>query len=168
MLVGATRRDLSVELFGLTLPSPLFMAPVGRGRAVRPGRPRRPGHGPGGGPRPGVPMVASTLTVDPMEEVAAEFGDALGFFQLYTPTDRELAESLVRHAAAAGFKGIVVTLDTWITGWRPRDLATSNFPQLHAGALPGELPDRPGLPWPARGPRAGPGRGDPEMGRAIR
>ena len=29
MLVGATRRDLSVELFGLTLPSPLFMAPVG-------------------------------------------------------------------------------------------------------------------------------------------
>src|ERR1700722_4495375 len=29
MFVGATKRDLSVELFGLTLPSPLFMAPVG-------------------------------------------------------------------------------------------------------------------------------------------
>ena len=23
-----------------------------------------------------------------------------------------------------------MTLDTWVTGWRPRDLATSNFPQL--------------------------------------
>src|SRR5580700_2829794 len=29
MFAGATRRDLSVELFGLTLPSPVFMAPIG-------------------------------------------------------------------------------------------------------------------------------------------
>ena len=28
MLVGASERDLSVELFGLRLPSPLFMAPA--------------------------------------------------------------------------------------------------------------------------------------------
>src|SRR5689334_1747665 len=29
MLVGAPRRDLSVELFGMRLPSPLLMAPLG-------------------------------------------------------------------------------------------------------------------------------------------
>ncbi len=29
----------------------------------------------------------------------------------------------------------MVTLDTWITGWRPRDLATSNFPQLRGACL---------------------------------
>jgi lactate 2-monooxygenase len=29
----------------------------------------------------------------------------------------------------------VVTLDTWITGWRPRDLGTSNFPQLRGHCL---------------------------------
>jgi isopentenyl diphosphate isomerase/L-lactate dehydrogenase-like FMN-dependent dehydrogenase len=29
MFVGATRRDLSVELFRMTLPSPVFMAPIG-------------------------------------------------------------------------------------------------------------------------------------------
>src|SRR5690242_11211286 len=29
MMVGAARRDLSVNLFGTSLPSPLFMAPVG-------------------------------------------------------------------------------------------------------------------------------------------
>ena len=85
--------------------------------------------------RTGVPMVASTLTVDPLEEVAAAFGDTPGFFQLYTPTDRELAASLVQRAEAAGFKGIVVTLDTWVTGWRPRDLRTSNFPQLRGHCL---------------------------------
>ena len=29
MFVGAAKRDMSVELFGMTLPSPLFMAPIG-------------------------------------------------------------------------------------------------------------------------------------------
>src|SRR6187431_3445323 len=29
MLAGAAERDLSVELFGHTLPSPVFMAPIG-------------------------------------------------------------------------------------------------------------------------------------------
>jgi lactate 2-monooxygenase len=80
-------------------------------------------------------MVASTLSNDPLEEVASEFGETPGFFQLYTPTDRALAESLVRRAEAAGFKGIVVTLDTWVTGWRPRDLNQSNFPMLRGHAL---------------------------------
>ncbi|MFF4901617.1 lactate 2-monooxygenase [Streptomyces sp. NPDC001068] len=134
MLVGAAERDLSVDLFGMRLPSPLFMAPVG---VI--GLCAQDGHGDlavaRAAARTGVPMVASTLTVDPLERVAAEFGDTPGFFQLYTPTDRGLAESLVHRAEQAGFKGIVVTLDTWITGWRPRDLATSNFPQLRGNCL---------------------------------
>lgn len=41
----------------------------------------------------------------------------------------------MRRAEAAGFKGIVVTLDTWVTGWRPRDLSASNFPQLRGHCL---------------------------------
>ena len=80
-------------------------------------------------------MCVSTLVEDPMEDVAAEFGDTPGFYQLYCPTDRDLAESLVRRAEAAGHAGIVVTLDTWIPGWRPRDLAMSNFPQLRGKCL---------------------------------
>ena len=134
MFVGARKRDLTVKLFGMTLPSPLFMSPVGVIGLCSPD-----GHGDIATARAaaqtGVPMVASTLTVDPMEEVAAAFGDTPGFFQLYTPTDRGLAESLVHRAEAAGFKGIVVTLDTWLTGWRPRDLATANFPQLRGLCL---------------------------------
>ncbi|WP_042432802.1 alpha-hydroxy-acid oxidizing protein [Streptacidiphilus anmyonensis] len=134
MLVGATQRDLGVDLFGLRLPTPLFMAPVG---VI--GLCAQDGHGDvataRAAARTGVPMVASTLTVDPMEEVAKESGDTPGFFQLYTPTDRELAASLVQRAEAAGYAGIVVTLDTWVTGWRPRDLSTGNFPQLRGHCL---------------------------------
>ncbi|MER7669888.1 alpha-hydroxy-acid oxidizing protein [Kitasatospora sp. NPDC096128] len=134
MMVGAARRDLSVDLFGHTLPSPLFLAPIG---VI--GLCAQDGHGDlataRAAARTGVPMIASTLTVDPLEQVAAEFGDTPGFFQLYTPTDRALAESLVHRAEAAGYRGIVVTLDTWVTGWRPRDLAGANFPQLRGRCL---------------------------------
>jgi len=156
MLVGATKRDLSVSLFGLTLPTPLFMAPVG---VI--GLCCQDGHGDlataQAAAKTGVPMVASTLTVDPMEQVAAEFGDTPGFFQLYTPTDRELAESLVRRAEAAGFKGIVVTLDTWVTGWRPRDLAASNFPQLRGHCLANYFTDPVFIKLLGQDPAADPG-----------
>jgi lactate 2-monooxygenase len=134
MFVGAAKRDLSVELFGMTLPSPLLMAPIG---VI--GLCAQDGHGDlataTAAARTGVPMIASTFSVDPMEDVTGWFGDTPGFFQLYTPTDRELAASLVHRAEAAGFRGLVVTLDTWLTGWRPRDLAASNFPQLRGHCL---------------------------------
>ena len=134
MLVGAKQRDLSVELFGHRYPSPLMLAPIGvLGICAQ------DGHGDLATARAAaqldVPMIASTLSVDPLEDVAKELGGTPGFFQLYTPTDRELAESLVHRAEAAGYRGIVVTLDTWIPGWRPRDLSTGNFPQLRGHCL---------------------------------
>ena len=140
MFVGAARRDLSVDLFGMRLPSPVLMAPIG---VI--GLCAQDGHGDlataAAAARTGVPMIASTLSVDPLEEVAAQFGGTPGFFQLYTPTDRDLAASLVSRAEAAGYRGIVVTLDTWLTGWRPRDLAASNFPQLRGHCLANYLTD---------------------------
>jgi len=134
MFVGAAQRDLSIELFGMHLPTPLFMSPIG---VI--GLCAQDGHGDiataQAAAQTGVPMVASTLSVDPLEDVAANFGATPGFFQLYTPTDRELAQSLVGRAEAAGFKAIVVTLDTWVTGWRPRDLKSGSFPQLRGHCL---------------------------------
>jgi lactate 2-monooxygenase len=134
MLVGAKERDLSVHLFGMRWPAPLFMAPVG---VI--GICAQDGHGDlavaRAAARTGVPMVTSTLMADPLERAVPEFGTTPGFFQLYTPNDRDLAASLVQRAEAAGFSGIVVTLDTWITGWRPRDLSTANFPQLRGLCL---------------------------------
>ncbi|MCI1142211.1 alpha-hydroxy-acid oxidizing protein [Sphingomonas sp. WKB10] len=134
MMVDCATRDLSVDLFGLRLPSPIFMAPIGVTGLMTPD-----GHGDLAAARAAaetrVPLVASTLSNDPLEDVAQAMGDTPGFFQLYTPKDRDLAASLVSRAEAAGYKGIVVTLDTWVTGWRPRDLNTGNFPQLRGHVL---------------------------------
>lgn len=134
MMVDCTTRDLSVDLFGMTLPSPLFMAPIGVT-----GLCTQDGHGDIAAAQAAaetrVPLMASTLSNDPLEAVARAMGDTPGFFQLYTPRDRDLAASLVTRAEAAGYKAIVVTLDTWVTGWRPRDLNTGNFPQLRGHVL---------------------------------
>ena len=134
MLAGAAERDLSVELFGHRLASPLLLAPVG---VI--GLCAQDGHGDiataQAAARTGVPMIASTLMVDPLEEVAAHHGETPAFFQLYTPADRELAASFVSRAERAGYQGIVVTLDTQILGWRPRDLNLASFPQLQGKCL---------------------------------
>ena len=134
MLVAPDERDLAVDLFGVHLPAPVFMAPIGVLGVTA-----QDGHGDlacaKASVRTGIPFFAGTLSADPMEDVAATLGDTPGFFQLYTPPDRELAASLVKRAEAAGFKGIAVTLDTWVTGWRPRDLAGGNYPDVPSGCL---------------------------------
>ncbi|MGN6271105.1 MAG: alpha-hydroxy-acid oxidizing protein [Sphingomonas sp.] len=134
MMVDCSSRDLSIDLYGMKLPSPLFMAPIGVA-----GLCTQDGHGDLAAARAaaatGVPLIVSTLTNDPLEDVAGAMGDTPGMFQLYTPKDVELAESLVRRAEAAGYRAIVVTLDTWVTGWRPRDLNEASFPQLRGHVL---------------------------------
>ena len=134
MMVDARQRDLSCELFGQTYPSPLFMAPIGvTGLCTQDGHGDL--HAARAAAETGVPLCASTLSNDPLEAVAKAQGDTPGFFQLYTPKDEELAASLVSRAEAAGYRAIVVTLDTWVTGWRPRDLNAANFPQLRGHVL---------------------------------
>jgi lactate 2-monooxygenase len=134
MLAGAVGRDMSVTVWGQTFAGPVFMAPVGVAGLVTGDR-----HGDiavaQAAAETGVPAMFSTLMQDPVEDVVPHAGSTPSFFQLYTPKDRDLAASLVGRAERAGCRGIVVTLDTWLPGWRPRDLATGNFPQLRGHVL---------------------------------
>ena len=134
MLRAHAERDLSVELFGSRLDSPLMMAPVGVVGLCTPDQ-HGDVHAAEVAAATGVPLIGSTLMSDPLEDVAAAAGDAPTWFQLYTPKNRELAASFVGRAERAGYDAIVITLDTWVPGWRPRDLASGNFPQLRGKAL---------------------------------
>src|SRR3954453_3581422 len=167
MLAGAADRGLTVTVFGRTWPAPVFLAPIGVLGVMTDDE-----HGDlavaAASAHTGVPMVASTLVQDPMEDVAAALGETPGFFQLYTPNDRELAESFVHRAEASGFSGIVVTLDTWSLGYRPRDLRYASFPQLRGYCLANYFSDpvfrsRLGGP-PQEGPGAAAGQGGPPFG----
>jgi lactate 2-monooxygenase len=78
----------------------------------------------------GLPMIASTASHFTMEEIAEASGEGPRWFQLYWPNDPELLESFVGRAEAAGYGAIVVTVDTFIPGWKPRDLQQAWLPFL--------------------------------------
>ena len=134
MMVDASTRDLTTHLFGHSREHPLFMAPIGVTGICT-----QDGHGDIAAARAsaqtGVPMCVSTLSNDPLEDVKTACGDTPAWFQLYTPRDPDLATSFIQRAEKAGYAALVVTLDTWVTGWRPRDLNAGNFPQLRGHVL---------------------------------
>jgi isopentenyl diphosphate isomerase/L-lactate dehydrogenase-like FMN-dependent dehydrogenase len=125
VLRDVSRRDTSVELFGRRLPAPLLLAPVGALELVHDEADLAVARA---AASLGVPMVFSNQGSVSMEECAAAMGDAPRWFQLYWSTSDELVESLVGRAEAAGCDALVVTLDTTMLGWRPRDLDLGHLP----------------------------------------
>lgn len=132
MLRGVTERDLSTTVCGTPMPAPVMLAPVGVLGIVHPEGERAVARA---AAATGVPMILSTAASNSLEDVAAEAGDAPRWFQLYWPKDRGVAASLVRRAERAGYRAVVVTLDTWTLGWRPRDLAQAYLPFLTGEGL---------------------------------
>ena len=155
MLVAPTERDLSVSLFDMKLPTPLFMPPVGVVGVCA-----QDFHGDiqaaKASAQTGVPMMASTLTQDRIEDVVPHAGTTPNFFQLYTANDKELAASFLRRAEHSGYKAVAVTLDTWITGWRPHDLNMANFPQLRGYCLQNYFTDEVFLARLSKSPKEDP------------
>lgn len=127
MLRGVADRDTGVDLLGAHLPAPVLLAPIGVLGIVHPDADLAVARA---AASTGVPMVVSTAASTPLEEVAAALGPTPGWYQLYWPRDRQVAASLVARAEAAGFAALVVTVDTPVLGWRPRDLAQAYLPFL--------------------------------------
>jgi isopentenyl diphosphate isomerase/L-lactate dehydrogenase-like FMN-dependent dehydrogenase len=125
VLRDVSTRDTSVELFGRRLPAPLLLAPVGALELVHDEADLAVARA---AASLGVPMVFSNQASVSMEDCAAAMGDSPRWFQLYWSTSDELVESLLRRAEAAGCDALVVTLDTTMLGWRPRDLDLGHLP----------------------------------------
>ena len=109
--------------------------------------------------RSGLPLVVSTASSTSMEDMAEAGGaEAPRWYQLYWPSDRELAESLVRRAEASGHSAIVLTVDNSIVGWKPRDLQQAYLPFLEGIGIEQYLTDpvfRDALEKTARGGQDG-------------
>ena len=132
MLRDASDRTLEVELFGRRLPAPLLLGPVG---VLELAHPLADAAVARAAAAEGVAMVLSNQASRPMEECAAEMGDAPRWFQLYWSTSNDLVESLVARAERCGCEAIVVTLDTTLLGWRPRDLDQAYLPFLRGKGI---------------------------------
>ncbi|KAB8182915.1 lactate 2-monooxygenase [Microbispora catharanthi] len=127
MLRDVRERDLSVTVLGRRLPAPLALAPIGVLSIMHPEAERAAARA---AAATGVPFILSSASSTPMEDVAAAMGDGERWFQLYWGKDREVTLSFLARAKAAGFTMLVVTLDTPLLAWRPRDLDQAYLPFL--------------------------------------
>jgi lactate 2-monooxygenase len=125
MLTGNAERELAVDVLGTPSPFPFLLAPVGVLSIAHADGELAPAHAAAAAR---VPFILSTAASHSIEEIAEAMGDAPRWFQLYWVTDREVVASLVRRAEAAGYAAIVVTVDTLVIGWRPRDLRNAYLP----------------------------------------
>ncbi len=128
MLRDVSARDLSTTVLGTAMPAPLLLAPIGVQAVVHPDGELATARA---AAAVGAPMIVSTASHFSLEEVAEAGGDAPRWFQLYWPNDPELARSMVERAERAGYGAIVLTVDTFIPGWKPRDLQQAWLPFLN-------------------------------------
>lgn len=132
VLRDVTDRDLGIGLFGHRYPSPVIAAPVGvlelAHREADLGVARAAA-------RLGVPYVLSSQASTPMEQTVAAMGSSPHWFQLYWSSSDDLVASFVSRAERSGAQAIVVTLDTHMLGWRPRDLDAAFLPFIHGQGI---------------------------------
>jgi len=125
MLRDVSQRDLSVELLGSRLPAPVILGPVGVQGIIHSEAEVAAARA---AASLGLPFALSTVSSRSIEEVANSAGKAMLWFQLYWGKNPELTASMLQRAERAGYKALVVTLDTSMLAWRERDLQHAYLP----------------------------------------
>ncbi|MFC5381862.1 alpha-hydroxy acid oxidase [Aquipuribacter nitratireducens] len=143
VLRDVRRVDLTTRLLGEVYVSPVGVAPSGFQGLAHPDGELASGGAAGAA---GHPFVLSTRSSHRLEAVAAAVGGPW-WFQVYVMRDRSLTEALVRRAAAAGARALVLTGDTPVVG-RKRHLTGTriDLPDdaflVNLAEHMGERPDR--------------------------
>jgi len=119
VLRDVSQPDTATTVLGTTMPLPFALSPVGSPRMfhhegeLAVARAAR---------QAGLPYGVSTLATQPLEAIAgAAQGSAL-WFQLYLWGDRSAARKLVAQARAAGYRALLLTVDTAVRSKREREL----------------------------------------------
>ncbi|OON73485.1 alpha-hydroxy acid oxidase [Streptomyces tsukubensis] len=117
ILAGSDSPDTATALLGVEASMPVAVAPMAYQRLLHPQAERAAARA---ARAAGVPYVISTLSSDPLEEVAEAGGTT--WFQLYWLRDRARVTELVRRAEEAGCRALVLTVDVPVMGRRLRDV----------------------------------------------
>lgn len=131
--------DTSIELFGVTLPHPLLLAPTGLQRLSH--RDGEVGTASGAGEAGAIFVLSTNGTATIEECVAASVFPV--WFLLYWQTDREFNRDLVARVEAGGARALMITVDSPTLGERhrmeragftiPADLVTPYYHDRNSG-----------------------------------
>jgi len=115
------------KVLGQNVPSPIAVAPVGVNTIFHRDGERATAQA---ARDANATFIMSSATSMSIEEVAKANGNGHRFFQLYWPPNErnDVTASILKRAKAAGFTALVVTLDTYVLGYRPSDLTNGYNP----------------------------------------
>ncbi|KAJ5655482.1 FMN dependent dehydrogenase [Penicillium longicatenatum] len=137
-LVKADFPNLKTTLFGQEYKYPIAIAPVGVQRIFH-----RDGEiaTAAAASKENVPYILSSASSTSIEDIANVDSTSTRWFQLYWPSNEhnDITRSLLQRAKQSGCSVLVVTLDTYILGWRPSDLKNAFNPFLHPDNIGVEL-----------------------------
>jgi isopentenyl diphosphate isomerase/L-lactate dehydrogenase-like FMN-dependent dehydrogenase len=117
LLAGAPTRDQSVELFGAKLPSPVIIGPTGLAGLLWPHAELAAARAAG---RFGTIYCTSHASTATIEEIGAATPGAK-WMQVFLYKDRGLTAEFTARAAAAGYHGLILTVDNQVMAGRDRD-----------------------------------------------
>lgn len=127
MLRDVSACNTSISLFGRNYPAPFILAPIGVLDMAHPDADLAVAKA---ASAESIPFIFSSQASVSMERCSKAMGNSPRWFQLYWSTSNELVESFVRRAENCTCEAIVLTLDTTMLGWRPRDLDLDYLPFL--------------------------------------
>lgn len=109
--------DLRTSILGASAELPFALGPTGYTRMMHVDGERAAARA---ARAAGIPYTLSTMATVRLEDVAHDVGGQL-WFQLYAWRDRDLTHDLLRRAQASGYRVLMLTVDTPVTGLRARD-----------------------------------------------
>ena len=118
VLVDVSAVETRTTVLGQPLALPVMLAPTAFTRLAHPDGEMAAARA---ARAAGTIMIGSTLSTCALEEVAESCGGGL-WFQLYVYKDRGMTRELVARAEAAGYRALVLTVDTPYLGRRYRDV----------------------------------------------
>jgi isopentenyl diphosphate isomerase/L-lactate dehydrogenase-like FMN-dependent dehydrogenase len=127
--------DLRTRVLSLDLSLPFLLAPVGYSRLMSPGGEVSAAREAG---KAGTGYILSTISGHRLEDVKAGSSGPV-FYQLYLMGGRAAAEAVIERARIAGCAGLVVTIDTPVSGIRERDYR-NGMKELISGTLLAKIP----------------------------
>ncbi len=116
-LAGAPKRDQTVKLFDVTLPSPVIIGPTGLAGLLWP---RAELAAARAAARFGTIYTTSHASTATIEEIGAATPGPK-WMQVFLYKDRGITADFAARAAASGYKGLVLTVDNQVVAGRDRD-----------------------------------------------
>ncbi|KNA07893.1 hypothetical protein SOVF_167430 [Spinacia oleracea] len=118
VLIDVSQIDITTTILGFKISMPIMIAPSAMHKMAHPEGELATARAASAA---GTIMALSTMATSSVEEVAST-GHGVRFFQLYVLRDRSVVAQLVKRAEKAGFKAIVLTVDTPRIGRREADI----------------------------------------------